>query len=276
MISAIVVVYNGAGWLERCLASVVAGGPEVETLVVDNASTDGSQELVASRFPGAVLLPQESNLGFGAAVNLAAGRARGEALLLLNQDAWLEAGALERMAARLGLDGRTGLVAPQLRYPDGSPQFSWSPARSVAGEALQRFLNRHERSAWVHGGAARAVARLAGPLWYTAACLLLRKEAFQAVGGFDERFFLYFEDVDLCLRLGAAGWRMVREPGAVVTHGGGLRAAGTADDAYRTAQLLFYQLHRPAWERRVLERRLRRRFGDATVERWRAAVAEVA
>lgn len=275
MISAIVVGHNGGELLERCLGSLAGSGPEVETIVVDNASTDGSCELVERRFPGAALLRQSSNLGFGRAVNLAAERARGEALLLLNQDAWLEAGALERLSTRLD-DRKTGLVAPRLQYPDGSPQFSWSPARSVAGEALQRFFNGRERSPWVHGASAKILARLAGPPWYTAACLLLRTEAFRAVGGFDERFFLYFEDVDLCRRLESAGWRLVQETRAVVTHAGGLRRGSVPDELYRPSQLLFYHLHRPRWELRLLERRLRCRFGDEAVERWRRAVEELA
>jgi len=217
-----------------------------------------------------------SNLGFGRAVNLAAGRARGDYLLLLNQDAWLEEGALEGMRQRAGEEARIGLVAPVLRYPDGRPQLTWSPARSLAGEVLQRLLNRWEGCPWVHGGAGRAVARLAGPLWYTGACLFLRAEAFREVGGFDERFFLYFEDVDLCLRLERAGWRLVQEPDALVTHAGGIRGSKVSGDLYRPSQLLFYRLHRPRWERRVLERRLRRRFGDATVERWIGRMGAVA
>jgi len=276
MISAIVVSHNGEGLLERCLASLEDPGMELETIVVDNASTDGSRALVERRFPGVTLLPQVSNLGFGAAVNLAAERAAGDALLLLNQDAWLEPDALERLAARLGSDGGIGLVAPRLRYPDGRPQFGWSPARSVAGEALQRFFNGRERSAWVHRGAARALARVAGPIWYTGACLLLRAEAFRAVGGFDQRFFLYFEDADLCVRLEEAGWRLVQEDQALVTHAGGFRKAKVAEDLYRPSQLLFYRLHRPRWELRLLKRRLRRRFGATPVERWLAAAGGAA
>ncbi len=274
MISAIVVCHNGGELLERCLASLWSAGGELEVFVVDNGSTDGSGELVERRFPDATVLHQASNLGFGAAVNLAAERARGEALLLLNQDAWLENGALERLSARLDADGKIGLVAPRLQYPDGTPQFVCSPARSLAGEALQRFLNGREGSRWVHGSVGKALARLAGPIWYTAACLLLRTEAFRTVGGFDERFFLYFEDVDLCLRLEGAGWRLTQEAGALVTHAGGLRGRKVSDGLYRPSQLLFYRLHRPAWEFRVLERRMRRRFGDAAVDGWLGAVEE--
>jgi N-acetylglucosaminyl-diphospho-decaprenol L-rhamnosyltransferase len=113
-------------------------------------------------------------------------------------------------------------------------------------------------------------ARLVGPTWYTAACVLVRAEAFRAVGGFDEGFFMYFEDVDLCLRLEAAGWRLAQEPSAVAWHAGGFANRRAADDLYRPSQLRYYRLRRPRWEVRIVERRLRRRFGDVAVDRWLA------
>ena len=128
-------------------------------------------------------------------------RASGEALLLLNADAWLEAGALDLLAGKLSDRPDVGLVAPRLRYPDGRRQFSWSPARGFVGEVLQKARNPFEAQAWAHGSLARWLARVVGPTWYTAACVMVRAEAFRAVGGFDESFFMYFEDVDLCLRL---------------------------------------------------------------------------
>ena len=268
MISVIIANHNGEEYLDRCLGSLGRPGPRLEVILVANASSDGSLDLVASRFPAVRILPQESNLGYVAANNLAIGVAEGDALLLLNTDAWLEPGALELLADRLKSDHRAGLVAPRLRYQDGRRQFSWSPARGVLGEVLQRLRNGHEARAWVHGKLARGIGRLAGRSWYTAACVLIRSRAFHQVGGFDTNFFMYFEDVDLCVRLEGAGSRLVQEPRAVVTHVGGLRRNATIDDLYRPSQLLYYRVHRPAWEARLVERRLRRRFGDAEVERW--------
>jgi GT2 family glycosyltransferase len=100
--------------------------------------------------------------------------------------------------------------------------------------------------------------------------VLVRAEAFRAVGGFDEGFFMYFEDVDLCLRLEAAGWQLAQEPSAVAQHAGGVTSRREVDGLYRPSQLRYYRLHRPAWEARLVERRLRRRFGDGAVERWLA------
>ena len=268
MISVIIANHNGEKYLENCLGSLGRPGPRLEVILVDNASSDDSLDLVASRFPGVRVLPQPSNLGFAAANNLAAEAAQGDALLLLNADAWLEPGALDLLADRLEKDHAAGLVAPHLRYADGRRQFSWSPARGVLGEVLQRLRNGFEARAWVHGTLARGLGRLAGRSWYTAACVLIRSRAFQQVGGFDTSFFMYFEDVDLCVRLEEAGWRLVQEPRAVVTHVGGFSRNTSVDDLYRPSQLRYYRVHRPAWEARLVERRLRRRFGDAEVERW--------
>ena len=266
MISVIIVNHDGEGHLGRCLESL--DGSKAEVLLVDNASRDNSLSLVRERFPEVRIFPQEKNLGFAAANNLAAGQASGEMLLLLNSDAWLEAGALDLLAEKLNARTDVGLVAPRLRYPNGQRQFSWSPARGVVGEVLQKARNPFEAQAWAHGSLARLLARVVGPTWYTAACVLVRAEAFRAVGGFDEDFFMYFEDVDLCLRLEAAGWSLAQERGAIVYHAGGAASRSEVDDLYRPSQLRYYRLHRPRWESRLVERRLRRRCGDATVDRW--------
>ena len=256
-VSSVVVSYESIATLDRCLGSLPPPDPErVETLVVDNGSRDGSPELVRARYPAVRLLSLPGNLGFGAAVNRAAAEARGDAMLLLNADAWLLPGALDALAARLAGEPRLAWVAPRLLYPDGRPQFAWEPEVSLLGEAARKVRNRFEAREWSHTLLPRALALL-GPGWYTAACALVRLAAFREVGGFDERFFLYFEDTDLCLRLRRAGWRLAQEPAAWVVHvsaGSGGRPA--AARAYREAQLAFYEAHRPRWERAALRRYL--------------------
>ena len=135
---------------------------------------------------------------------------------------------------------------------------------------MQKVRNPFEARGWAHGWVARLVARLAGRPWYTAACVLVRTEALRSVGGFDEGFFMYFEDVDLCVRLESAGWRLAQEPRAVARHVGGVAGRAEVDDLYRPSQLRYYRLRRPAWEVRLVERRLWRRFGDVAVDRWLA------
>jgi GT2 family glycosyltransferase len=268
VISVIIVNHNGEAHLRRCLESLENQGPDLEILLVDNASTDGSVAIVKDDFSQVRLIEHDSNVGFAAANNIAAGAAAGNALLLLNVDAWLEEGALDLLAKALDHDPRLAVAAPRLLYPDGSLQFGWSPTRGVVGEALQQLRNRFENRPWAHGRTARMAGRIIGRNWFTAACVLLRAAAFRDVGGFDERFFMYFEDVDLCIRLENAGWRLAEVDGAVARHVGGFARNSEVDEIYRPSQLLYYRLHRPDWEARLVERRLRKKYGDTTVDGW--------
>jgi len=270
VISALVVSHDSAATVERCLASLGAlDGDRLEAIVVDTASGDGTPELVETGFPAARLVRLAANVGFAAAANRAAAHARGDALLLLNPDAWLLDDALERLAERLEGDCRLAVVAPRLEYPDGRPQLGWAPDRGVLGEAVQKLLNRlEERPRLVR--VAEAAARVAlGPGWYTGACLLVRRRAFEAVGGFDEVFVLYFEDADLGLRLRRAGWRAAREDTAQVAHvrGGSTPPEGTGL-LYRRSQVAYYRRHRPLWEVRALLALLRRRYRRGPVAEW--------
>lgn len=273
MISVLVVNYNGERWLERCLSSV--GAPpsaDVQVVVVDNGSTDGSPELVAHRFPYARLLRMGHNAGFAVANNVAAACADGDALLLLNNDAWLEAGALERLRQRLDGDPRIGLVAPRLVSLDGRPQFVWSPDRSLVGAAVQRFRNRFEGHWWNHRLLSPLLRLVLGRGWFTGACVLVRRRAFDEIGGFDPGFFLYHEDTDLCLRLRRAGWRLAWQPKATVVHAGGLRPVDEqAKLHYRQSQLYFYAKHRPRWEEEIVWRhvvKLYESHQEGEIARW--------
>jgi GT2 family glycosyltransferase len=262
VISAVVVSYRAMPLLARCLERLAEELPAgSETVVVDNASGDGTAEAVRRRFPGVRLLELPANLGFGGGVDRGVAAAGGDELLLLNPDAWPAPGAVAAMRAALAADPRVGLVAPQLRFPDGRPQFTWVPPTGVLGEAAQMARNRFEGRPWAHGRALRALLRPLGRPWYSGACLLLRRAAFEAVGGFDESLFLYFEDVDLCRRLERAGWRLVQERGATVYHlkGGSGDRGPDVELAYRRSQLAYYRKHRPRWERLLVTRRLRRR-----------------
>lgn len=270
MISVLVVNRDGERWLERCLGSLAARPPsDVEVVLVDNCSSDGSVALVRRQFPHVRLLENRRNLGFGAATNQAASHARGDALLLLNNDAWLQPGCLERLRARLERDPQLGLVAPRLVGPDGRPRFVWSPERSLLGEAVQRLRNPFEGAALNHGAVDRMLRAICGPGWYTAACVLIRRRAFDDVGGFDPNFFLYFEDTDLCVRLRDRGWRLDWEPEAVAVHvGGGGKLGGAISADYRRSQLYYYRTHRPRWELAALKLMLGRRYGGGQVREW--------
>jgi len=220
-----IVSFNAREHLDACLASVLAQGP-AQTVVVDNGSTDGSIELIRSRYPGAELDVAPSNRGYGAAANRAIKRCKVPYVLLLNSDTILPAGALEALSGYLDGHERAALVGPRLRNPDGSLQPSCHPFLGTA----QSFLEKTALARWLaHVPALRdhyllvnsAHARPRVVPWVLGAALAIRRRAFDAVGGFDESFFLYAEEVDLCYRLKEAGWETHFAPVTDVVHVGG-------------------------------------------------------
>lgn len=288
-VSVLVVNYNAGPHLGHCLERLCEVAKEwpapdagLEIVVVDNASTDGSLEAVRKLedpAPAVRLIASARNLGFGAACNLAARETAGRYLLLLNPDAWTDAASLRRLVDALDADARLGVVAPSLHYPEGSPQFVWAPPVGIVGEAIQRFRNRFEGRAWNHGLLPRLLRPLLGQGWFSAACLLVRRSAFEEVGGFDENFFLYFEDADLCLRL-AKDWRQRQVKGARAWHLRGVTTgrpgnrllSAEVERFYRASQLRYYDRYRPRWERSYLRRRLRLKFSRVADEEQRTAL----
>lgn len=277
MISVLVVTYDAERELALCLQSLRDAARELEPLgetlevvVADNGSRDSTRALVRERFGEMRCIELGRNLGFGAANNQAAAVAGGELLLLLNPDAWLESGSLPLLVERLRRDPGLGLVAPRFRSPAGERQFDWVPRVSLFGEAVQRVRTHAGRGRFNVETLPGLLRALGWSGWYTAACALVRRSAFEAVGGFDEGFFLYFEDVDLCTRLERAGWRLDLVPEALAYHvGSSARRHEPAPERkrrelveleYRRAQLRYYRKHRPAWEQRWLRRHLSRKY----------------
>ncbi|MGH2351159.1 MAG: glycosyltransferase, partial [Chloroflexota bacterium] len=224
-VTVVVVSYNVAPLLERCLASVrraseVLSEP-LDVVVVDNASRDGSADLVRERFPEVGLVVNHQNRGFGAACNQGAAGA-GAFTLFLNPDAELTTGALPALLGRIRATPHTALVGPRVEYPDGRPQptrrrFPTAVTLLIESTPVQWRLPR----GWVLDDyyCADLPEDVAEPVdWLSGACLLVRTRAFRQVGGFDPAFFMYFEEVDLCRRLAAFGWQTWYEPSATVVH----------------------------------------------------------
>jgi GT2 family glycosyltransferase len=222
-----IVSFQTRDLLERCLLSVRATGP-LPTVVVDNGSTDGSVELVRTRFPEARLIVNESNRGYGAAANQAIAASDTPAVLLLNSDTEIEPGAPAALGGYLARHPRVAVVGPRLVNADGSLQPSTlcfpSPADMLLGDTglhllVRRLPGVRERflRTWAHDDARRVP-------WVRGAALAIRRSAFDAVGGFDERYFMYWEEVDLCRRLGAAGYETHFAPVTDVRH---VRSAST-------------------------------------------------
>ncbi len=255
-VTVVVVSFNVRDHLERCLASVT--GAE-QVILVDNGSQDGSAEMVRASFPGVEVIAFDDNRGFSAAVNAGATRAEHAALLLLNPDAAVPVGGL--VAMRRALDARPAASALGFRQvdADGRFQLAVGPSPSLALElvrrAIQRSLDRgNDRLAALLD---RTLGRARAVPWVAGSALLVRRDAFEHVGGFDERFFLYFEDIDFCLRLRHAGGEVWYEPAITVVHERGAsaaRAAGVAARAYRESQLWFWEKHRGPWVRALVHR----------------------
>jgi GT2 family glycosyltransferase len=211
-VAVVVVSWNTRELLARCLESLA---PEVESgtaavWVVDNASSDGSAELVLERFPWAELRALDTNLGFGPAVNLVGREAPRTAWLApANADIALEPGALARLLQAGDADRQAGALAPRLVLPDGTTQHSLHPFPTIPfalafNAGLQRLLpswgDRMCLEGWWDSERSRRVP------WALGACLLVRRDAWDAIGGFDEHQWMYAEDLDIGWRLAEAGW----------------------------------------------------------------------
>jgi GT2 family glycosyltransferase len=223
-VSAVIVSYNTRDLLASCLTDLDAqDGATLQTIVVDNASSDGSQEMVGARFPQVELIELGKNGGFAKANNVAFRRCSGRYVLLLNSDAFLHPRALSEMLATIRRHPSAAVVGPRLLNADGSLQRSAWPFPTVGRLLLEAVgLHRPLRRAgvledlgiWDHADE-RYVDFLVG------ACLLMRGDALREVGGFDETFWLYGEEADLEQRMHNRGWKVVLSPRAVVTHIGG-------------------------------------------------------
>lgn len=223
-VSVIIVSYNSRNYLYDCLASIETE-PFEQVLVVDNRSSDGSVEMVKQGFPWVKLIVSKMNGGYGAAANLAVAQCSSEYILLLNPDTVLKPGALWALSEHLDRSPQAAVVGPQLVNMDGTRQISCfefpTPLETLKKEtSLARLIwhpSKFSSSEIVDGSMQMAQS----VPWVLGAALAIRRVAFDAVGGFDPSFFMYFEEVDLCYRLRQAGWQTHYEPGAVIMHIGG-------------------------------------------------------
>jgi len=226
-VAAVVVSYNAESHLAACLTSIADGGVD-DVVVVDNGSVDGSSAVAGAA--GAQWIQTGSNLGYGRAANCgvrseAAASAR--YLLICNPDLVVGTGAIEAMRRDLETDPSLGAVGPRIANPDGSlypSARSFPDLLDAMGHGLlglvaprNRFSRRYRLLDWDHTDAADVD-------WVSGACFLVRREAWDDVGGFDPAYFMYMEDVDLCWRLRRAGWGVRYEPAAEVLHVQGVSA----------------------------------------------------
>ena len=225
--SVIIVSFNTRDILRACLDSLYAaiGRRVIEVIVVDNASRDASADMVEREFPQAHLLRSTTNLGFAAANNLGFKSAQGRYVILLNPDAQVEADAFADAILRMDASPAVGMAGGRLVDGEGRDQPSARRFPSLLNEALviSGLAARFPRSR-LFGRFDRTWADPAQPAdvdWVPGAFAIMRHDALRAVGAFDERFFLYYEEVDLCRRFKAAGWQIWYWPDIVIRHLGG-------------------------------------------------------
>jgi GT2 family glycosyltransferase len=243
-LSIIIVSFNARTDLDRCLESLRVAPPATahEILVVDNGSSDGSADAARHR-PAVTVLELGANLGFARANNAGIRASRGTNILLLNSDTVVPAGAIDRLIAELDRDSRVAVVGPRLVDDHGRAELSFGRMIGPLNELRQKWLAK--------SAAVEALTReRQSPDWVSGACLLVRRADAEAVGGLDERYFMYTEDVDFCAAIRARGRRILFVPEVEIVHLRG-RSAASAPAAtrehYRRSQQAFYEKHHPGW-----------------------------
>lgn len=255
-IDIVIVTYNSREDVLACLASIFAAPPSAlaRVFVVDNASTDDTTGAVRRAFPQVDVTALDRNAGFGAANNVGIRRATAPLVLLLNSDTIVPAGAIDTLAERLVATGAVA-AGPRLVDASGCPELSFGSMLTPLGELVQRLRGRAaERARQGSASARRSLDAMVKSEqivdWVTGACLLASRDALLAAGLFDERYFMYEEDVDLCAALRARGGRILFTPAATVTH---LRGRSTRTDPaagkamYDRSHVAFYEKHAPGW-----------------------------
>ncbi len=258
-LSVVVVNHNAGAYLLRCLRSVLqrAGGVEVEVVVVDNASTDGSAEAAVAALPEVRLIRSE-NRGFAAGVNRGIAATSAPYVLVLNPDAEVVGGTLADLVRLADARPRAGAIGPRILNPDGTvypsgrtvPGICTAVGHAFLGPIWPRnpFTRRYHLADWDRSTERRVD-------WISGAAFLLRRSALDQVGPLDERFFLYAEEVDLFKRLREAGWEILFTPELEVLHAGGVSTGRSrrmhlihAESVYR----YFEKHHARGWRRALL------------------------
>jgi len=229
LLSVIIVNWNTRELLAQCLESLYQTiHVPCEVIVVDNASEDGSAEMVRSVFPQVRLIENTENVGFARANNQAIRAGRGKYVLLLNSDTIVQPGALDSIVRFADQHPEAGIVGGRLLNADGSLQPSWNEFPTLLSELMGRNFRRRRP---LVGESAYEVD------WVGGACLLAQREAIEAVGLLDENFFMYSEEADWCYRMIQNGWKVYYFPKAKVIHFGG-------GSSHRCNEAMVIQLYR--------------------------------
>ncbi len=219
--SIVLVCWNNKAYLDPCLKSLYEGGlkSSFDVVVVDNGSTDGSQQMLAEKYPDVMLIQNEGNVGLGKASNQGIEATNGRHVLLLNNDTLVNGPALDVLVEYLDAYPEAGATAGKLLNPDGSFQSGFAPFSTLLEEFL--IVTRIGELLWAgypsHGDA----NEIKETGWMSSACLLVRRAALDQIGLLDESYFIYGDEADLQYRLNRAGWKVVFLPNSSIIHFGG-------------------------------------------------------
>jgi N-acetylglucosaminyl-diphospho-decaprenol L-rhamnosyltransferase len=264
ILSIIIVNYNGIVFLEECLNSILqfVDFGVYEVIIIDNSSTDNSVSLIKNKFPSFNLICSPVNLGFGKANNLAVKHSHGEHLLFLNTDTILSESTPKILSDYLHQHQDIGAVSPRITFKDGSYQLSCGKLPNLAIEFIDKIrYGLDQRWHHVFGGLYNKQYSTVKEMgWLTGACLMMRRDVFEQLGGFDEAFFMYFEDKDICKRVYEAGWKVVYYPETSLIHllgGSSSSVQKSVNTYYRDSQLYYYQKHLGKFQTAILKFYLR-------------------
>jgi hypothetical protein len=219
-LSIVLLMWNSKSFIQDCLDSVLSQIPsDGEIIIIDNGSTDGSKELIRQQYSGVLLIENDENRGVGPARNQGLRIAKGEYMLVLDIDTIVQPGAIQTLVQGMEEHQEVGVSGAKLIGPDGELQYTcrnfptlWSKlCRQLPGTLQDRFLADEELRGWDH-----STPRYVG--YVIGACQMIRRQAMEEVGLYDEHIFYGPEDMDYCLRMWQAGWRVLYNPNAIIVH----------------------------------------------------------
>ncbi len=253
--SIVIVTFNSCLTIGDCLSSLV-NMPNVEIIVLDNDSKDDTASFIREQFPSITLIVLQENLGFGRACNIGVAASSGSCVFLLNPDAIAAPQAITTLCDFLERHPQVGIVGGRFLDPLGRPLQAVGGRPSLFGLVMDKPLGLLAKHIRPRGISRTILGKLSVKFrlsktsekvaWVSGAALCCRRSTWDAIGGFDENFFLYYEDVDFCLRASQAGWEVWHTPDAVVSHQSGASFAGNVDfqkQVYFTNQQYFFKKH---------------------------------
>ena len=256
-LSIIIVSYNSSNLLKECLDSIFKYpcGQNYGIIVVDNNSTDGSQELVRKKYPEVELITNTSNVGFAAANNMAIKSTDSDFILLLNSDCRVYENSLDRMLGFMESIAEVAVVGPKIINSDGSIQYSCRKFPSIIDAGLHSILVTIAPDNPVSRKYKLADISREKPFevdWVSGSCMLVRRQALLQTGFMDENYFMYVEDIDLCFQMWKKNWKVFYYPHAeILHHVGGSTNAGKVAASVRMQKSIFYffwKNYRKSWK----------------------------